>query len=244
VNLEGRTALVTGAARRLGRATALRLAARGARVAVHYGRSAAEAEAVAAEIRAGGGTAVTVAADLADPGAVIGLGEAVTAALGPVDVLVNNASRYVRTPLAHLDEAEWDAHLDVNLKAPYLLAVTLGRSMVARGSGKIVNIADIAARRPFRHYLPYSVSKAGLVALTRGLARELAPAVQVNCVVPGPVLPPEGTSEEARARILARTPLGRFGAPDDVAGAVLWLVEEGDFVTGSTLVVDGGRDLA
>jgi NAD(P)-dependent dehydrogenase (short-subunit alcohol dehydrogenase family) len=244
VKLAGRTALVTGAARRLGRATALRLAARGASVAVHYGRSEAEAEAVAAEIRAAGGTALTVAADLADPGAVVGLAEAVTAALGPVDVLVNNASRYVRTPLAGLDEREWDAHLDVNLKAPYLLAITLGRAMVARGAGKIVNIADVAARRPFLHYLPYSVSKAGLVALTRGLARELAPAVQVNCVAPGPVVPPEDLPEDARARILARTPLGRFGSPDDVAGAVLWLVEEGDFVTGSVLTVDGGRDLA
>jgi NAD(P)-dependent dehydrogenase (short-subunit alcohol dehydrogenase family) len=243
MNLAGRTALVTGAARRLGRAIAEDLAARGARVAVHYGTSAREAEAVIAGIRTGGGTAEGFAADLGDAAAVERLAADVTARLGPVDVLVNNASVYFRTPLASLGAAEWDRVMAVNLKAPYLLALALGRPMRARGEGKIVNLADVAADRPYPDYLPYGISKAGIVALTRGLARELAPAVQVNCVAPGPVLEPIDGTPSANAAILRRTPLGRFGAAADVAAAVRFLIEGSDFVTGTTVVVDGGRAL-
>ena len=243
MDLTGRTALVTGAALRVGRTIAMRLAARGARVAVHYGRSAAAASALVAELRAGGGAGEAFAADLTDAGAVVALAERVTAQLGPVDVLVNNASIYERTPFAELDVRAWDRHLAVNLRAPYLLALHLGRAMRAREAGKIVNIGDAGARRPYRDYLPYSVSKAAVIALTEGLAMELAPAVQVNCVAPGPILPPSGASTADEARILARTPLARFGGPDAVAAAVLYLLDA-DFVTGTTIVVDGGRSLA
>jgi pteridine reductase len=243
MELSGRTALVTGAALRVGRTIALRLAERGARVAVHYGRSAAAATVLVAELRAAGGTAEPFATDLTDAAAVVALAERVTAQLGPVDVLVNNASIYERTPLAGLDASAWDRHLAVNLTAPYLLSLHLGRAMHARGAGKIVSIGDAGTERPYRGYLPYSVSKAAVMALTRGLAMELAPAVQVNCVAPGPILPPSGASPKDEARILARTPLGRFGGPDAVAAAVLYLLDA-DFVTGTTIVVDGGRSLA
>ena len=242
MTLDGRVALVTGAARRLGRAIAGALAARGARVAVHYHRSGGEAEELVAAIRQADGTAEAFAADLALPAAVEDLAAAVTERLGPVDVLVNNASVFYPTPLATVGEGEWDDTMGVNLKAPYLLSLRLGRAMRTRGAGKIVSLADIAAFRPFRDYLPYSVSKAGLVALTEGLARLLAPEVQVNCIAPGPILPPEEWGEAERARVVARTPLARFGAPADVVAAVLYLVES-DFVTGTTLVVDGGRAL-
>ncbi len=241
--LAARTALVTGGARRLGRAIALALAERGARVAVHYRTSVTEGAALVAEIRARGGEAEGFAADLADAAAVEELARAVTARFGGLDVLVNNASVFYRTPLATLGEGEWDENLAVNLKAPYLLSLRLGREMRARGAGKIVNIADVAAFRPSRDYLPYCVSKAGLVALTQGLARALAPAVQVNCIAPGPILPPAGATEAECAAILAHMPLGRFGSPADVA-AVVYLVEGTDFVTGTTVVVDGGRVLA
>ena len=150
----------------------------------------------------------------------------VTARLGPVDVLVNNASVFYRTPLADLGEREWDDNLDVNLKAPYLLSLRLGRAMRDRGAGKIVNIGDADAERPYRDYLPYCVSKAALATLTRGLAKVLAPAVQVNCVAPGPILPPAAASAEEQARIIRRTPLGRFGGPDEVVVAVLYLLGE------------------
>jgi pteridine reductase len=237
MNLAGRTALVTGAARRLGRAIAEDLARAGARVAVHYHQSAGEAADVVASIRAHGGTAEAFAADLADGAAVVSLAEAV----GPVDVLVNNASVFFPTPLATLGEADWDRILAVNLKAPFLLARTLGRAMQARGAGKIVNLADSTADRPAPGYLPYGVSKAALVALTRGLARELAPAVQVNCVAPGPVLEPIDGSPTAA--IIRRTPLGRLGSAADVVAAVRFVIDGSDFVTGSTVVVDGGRAL-
>ena len=242
MELSGRTALVTGAAQRVGRTIATRLAEHGARVAVHYGRSAGAAAALVAELRAGGHETEAFAADLADPAAAVALAERVTTALGPVAVLVNNASIYERTPLATLDADAWQRHLAVNLTAPYLLALQLGRAMAARGAGKIVNIGDAGADPPNRGYLPYAVSKAGVAALTRGLAKELAPAVQVNCVAPGPILPPPGATEDQEARILARTPLGRFGGPDAIASAVLYLLQA-DFVTGTTLVVDGGRSL-
>jgi NAD(P)-dependent dehydrogenase (short-subunit alcohol dehydrogenase family) len=243
MNLAGRTALVTGAARRLGRAIAEDLAAAGARIAVHYRHSAAEAEAVVDGIRRRGGTAEGFAADLADPTAVEGLAATVVERLGPIDVLVNNASVYVRTPIDRVGAAEWDEVMNVNLKAPFLLALGLGRGMQARGAGKIVNLADIAADRPDPDYLPYGISKAGIVALTRGLAAALAPQVQVNCVAPGPVLEPIDASPATTAAILRRTPLGRFGAAADVAAAVRFLITGSDFVTGTTVVVDGGRAL-
>jgi len=239
----GRAALVTGAGRRLGRAIAEGLAARGARVAVHYGRSAADAASVAASIRAKGGDAEVFGADLTDAAAIERLAGAVSEYFGPVDILVNNAAVFYRTPLPALSEREWDETFGVNLRAPFLLSLRLGREMRARGIGKIVNIGDGGASRPYRDHLPYGVSKAGVTALTQGLAKALAPEVQVNCVAPGPILPVAGTTAEEQVRILERTPLGRFGSPEDVVAAVLFLIEGSDFVTGTTVVVDGGRAL-
>lgn len=243
MNVAGRSALVTGAGRRIGRAIAERLAASGARVAVHYHKSRADAEAVAAAIRSRGGEAESFTADLAEARQVTGLADAVSARLGPIDILVNNASVFYRTPLTELGERVWDENLAVNVKAPYLLALRLGRVMQARGLGKIINIGDGGAERPYRDHLPYCVSKAALVALTEGLAKALAPAVQVNCIAPGPILPAVDSSAEEQAAIVRRTLLKRFGSPDDIAAAVLFLVEGSDYVTGTTLVVDGGRAL-
>jgi NAD(P)-dependent dehydrogenase (short-subunit alcohol dehydrogenase family) len=243
VTIVGRTVLVTGAARRLGRAIAEHLAANGARVAVHYRGSAADAAEVVAGIRARGGEAEAFAADLADAAAVARLADAVAARFGAVDALVNNASVFYPVSFDDVGEREWDDNLAVNLKAPYLLSLRLGRAMRTRGSGKIVNVTDSMADRPHPTYLPYGVAKAGLVALTRGLARAFAPEVQVNAVAPGPILPPEGASAELIARLRARTPAGRFGEPADVAAAVLYLIEASAFVTGTVITVDGGRQV-
>ena len=239
----GRWALVTGGARRVGRAIACELAAAGANVLVHHHTSAVEATAVVREVEALGRDAAAVQADLADPAAVHALADEAERRSGGVAILVNNASNYLRTPWASLDERVWDLSLAVNLKAPYLLSVALGGPMRARGEGTIVNLVDWSAERPYRDYLPYSVSKAGLICLTRALARELAPAVRVNAVAPGPVLLPNGTSPDRADAIRRATPLG-IGSPHAVARAVRFLVEDATFTTGTVVHVDGGRAIA
>ena len=163
---------------------------------------------------------------------------------GGLAVLVNSAANYLRVPFDHLTEAVWDASLDTNLKAPFLLSWSVGRAMRARGAGRIINIADWAGERPYRDYLPYCVSKAGVICLTKALAKELAPEVTVNAIAPGPVMPPEDMGEAERQAIVRATPLRRLGAPEDIARCVRFLAEEADFTTGSTYYVDGGRLIA
>ena len=184
MELRGRWGLVTGAAKRIGRSIALALAGRGLNVIVHYNASADAAAATVREIEALGVRALALHADLGRGDDVARLAREAEARSGGVDVLVNNASNYLRAPFDELTEAIWDASLDVNLKAPFLLAWHLGRAMRTRGRGRIVNLADWAGERPYADYLPYCVSKAGVVSLTKALAKALAPAVQVNAVAP------------------------------------------------------------
>ena len=163
-------------------------------------------------------------------------------AFGRIDILVNSAAIFYRTPFATVTEADWDRFLTVNLKAPFLLCRRAGELMSRQGSGKIVNVADIAGAKVWAEYIPYSISKAGLLALTTGLAKALAPAVQVNAIAPGTVLLPDGSSAEERERALARVPLKRLGSPEDIARAAVYLIQS-DFVTGEVLSVDGGQRL-
>ena len=235
---------MTGAAKRVGRVIALELAGRGMHVAVHYHTSAEAAAATVREIDALGVRACALGADLSQAAEVARLAAEAEAQSGGLAVLVNSASNYLRVPFERLTEAVWDASLDTNLKAPFLLAWHLGRAMQTRGSGHIVNLADWAAERPYRDYLPYCVSKAGVICITKELAKELAPEVQVNAVAPGPVMPPEGMSAAEREAIARATPLGRLGTPEDVARCVRFLVEEASFSTGATFYVDGGRLIA
>lgn len=243
MKLEGRAALVTGAGRRLGRAMALALAEDGADIAVHYHGSAAEAEEVVAEARSLGRRAVAVCADVRDGAALAEAVASVESAFGRLDVLVNSASVFERVAWNDIDQEHWEREIDVNLSGPFRLCRLTAPLLRTDGGGLIVNLVDPSGIRPWRHFLAHSVSKAGLVALTRGLARELAPDVRVNAICPGPVLWPESYSEAERAAVLAKVPLGRAGSPDDVVRALRYLVAA-EYTTGDILHVEGGRLLS
>ena len=238
-SIEGQTALVTGGARRIGRAIVLALAEAGVPLVIHYHRSDGAAEATAAEAREQGVNAVTFSANLSAPGAGEVMFDQATAAVGPIDILVNNASTFVRSDLTSCSEEELNANIRLHAVTPLMLA----RRLAAPGRpGSIINLLDTRVARPDPAYAAYSLSKRMLADLTAMLALELAPAIRVNGVAPGPILPPEGadaTTMEARVRAL---PLERSGDPEDIAAAVLFLLRS-SFITGQTVYVDGGSHL-
>jgi pteridine reductase len=238
VELQGRGALVTGGARRIGRAICLALAGRGVRVAIHYRSSEAEARELATQCPG----SVVLKADLANPGERARLVPEAADRLGRLDYLVNNASIYEAATLPEIDDLLWERSLAINLTAPFFLARDAGLRMRATGGGAIVNLTDWGTERPYPHRLPYFAAKAGLEAATRGLARALAPEVRVNAVAPGPILLPEDAGPEMHDAIRKATPLGRLGGPEAVASATLFLLCH-EFVTGEILRVDGGRAL-
>lgn len=239
MELAGRVALVTGAGHRVGRALAVALGGRGMRVAVHYRSDAAQADETCGLVREGGGVAQAFRFDLAERGAPEALVAAVVEHFGALDVLVNSAAVMVRTPVGEVTEEQWDAMFAVNLRAPFFCAQAAAPHLRARG-GAIVNIADLAAYETWPAYVPHGITKAGVVQMTRALARTLAPEIRVNGIAPGTVLLPEGWNEAADERLRSTTPLGRHGSPEDVAQALLYLLDA-NFVTGETIVVDGGR---
>ncbi len=236
--------LVTGAARRIGAAIARRLHAEGARVALHCNRSRVEAEVLAAQLNAKrAGSAVVVQADLLDLAALPRLVDEVVSAFGRLDALVNNASSFYATPFGRIGEREWQDLIGTNLRAPLFLSQAAA-ARLRETRGAIVNIVDIHAERPLPGFLVYSVAKAGLAGLTRALAMEMGPEVRVNGVSPGAILWPDGGQHfdvAERERIAATTPLARIGSPEDVAGAVKYLLFDAPFVTGQVIAVDGGR---
>ena len=238
--------LITGAARRVGAAIARRLHEAGARVVVHCHRSRAEADALAGELNARrAASCAVVQADLLDLASLAKLAEDAHRAFGRLDALVNNASSFFATPFGRITAREWEDLVGTNLRAPLFLAQAASPHLRSAG-GAIVNIVDIHADRPLREHAVYSIAKAGLAALTRSLAIELAPEVRVNGVAPGAILWPEGGKHFApreRERITSQTPLGRVGHPDDIAGAVKYLLFDAPFVTGQVLAVDGGRGI-
>jgi len=240
VTLEGRAALVTGAGRRVGQAIALGLARAGCDVAVHVHGTADGGRDTVEQIRTLGRAAEAVAADLADPHAAAALaGRAAGLLGGRLDILVNSAAIMVKQAVAEVTPESWNQTLDLNLRAPFF--VTQGAVPYLRASrGRVVNLADVAGFEPWPQYVPHCVSKAGVVMLTKGLARALAPDILVNAVAPGAVLLPEDWDDKARAHFAETTPVGRLGTPDDVVQAVLYLLTA-DYVTGTVLIVDGGR---
>lgn len=245
MKLKGKTALVTGAAKRVGREIALGLARRGANIVVHYNTSASDARRAVAEIERLGVEAIAVKADQANARQVHAAVAKAVRRFGAIDVLVTSAAVYKKTPFDTLTENDWDYHIDANLKGPFLFALEVGRHMKTRGiAGKIVTFADWAAIRPYANYLPYCVSKAGVICLTKSLAKALGPKVQVNAIAPGPVLLPPEFTEAERQEVIDSTIVKRIGSPRDIVNSVLFLIEGSDFITGHTLVVDGGRLIA
>jgi pteridine reductase len=233
-------ALVTGGARRLGRAIALRLARDGFNIAIHYHRSRADAESTADELRALGVEAVLAQGDLADvPSAERVVAEA-AAAWGRLDVLINNAAAFFPTAIGSVSEAEWDALIDTNLKGPFFCAQRAAAEMRRGGGGVIINVADTGIEIAWRGYTPYLIGKAGVAQMTYGLAKELAPEIRVNAVAPGPILLPDEHTDEERERAARNTLLRRIGGAEAIAGAVSYLVHA-EYVTGVVLPVDGGQ---
>jgi pteridine reductase len=239
MNLENKLALVTGAGVRVGRAIALALADAGMNVAVHYAHSSKEADDTVAEIRKRGRKAESFAAALDRPGEPEKLIAGVVSKMGAPDLLVNSAAIMQRTPVGEVTYEQWDATMSLNLRAPFFLAQAAAKVMRPRG-GVIINIADLAAFETWSGYIPHSISKAGVVQMTRALAHALGPEIRVNAIAPGVVLLPEGWAEDSAKHLIETTPLKRLGTPDDVTQALLYLVRA-DFVTGETIIVDGGR---
>ncbi len=240
--LRDRVAVVTGGGHRLGAAITLALADAGCNVAINYRASAAAAEATATAARSKGVNAVTVQADGACAVDVARLLDTVLAAFNRVDILVANAGAFRRTPIATVSAADWDAMLIDNLRTTFLCTQRFGLHMRRHTGGSMITLADVAGLDPWPEYLPYSIAKAGVIALTRALAKDLAPTVRANAIAPGPVLFPDDFDPALQRREVQRTLLRRAGDPANVADAVVALARN-DYVTGVVLPVDGGRSL-
>ncbi|MDE2836100.1 MAG: 3-oxoacyl-[acyl-carrier-protein] reductase [Chloroflexota bacterium] len=245
--LSGQRALVTGASRGIGRAVALRLASEGASVALNYNSGRDEAEAVAAEIVAAGGSAVTLQGNVADAAQAEALVEAAVGALGGLDVLVNNAGITRDNLLMRLSEEDWDAVIDTNLKGVFLCTKAAIRPMLRQRSGRIVNMSSVVALTGNPGQANYTAAKAGLIGFTRTVAREVASrGITVNAIAPGFIATQmvDSIPEDLQAQIRERIPLGAFGTPEDVAGCVAFLVSaDAAYITGQVLSIDGGLGL-
>ncbi|MBU1702725.1 MAG: SDR family oxidoreductase [Candidatus Eisenbacteria bacterium] len=251
MELKGCVTLVTGGGRRIGKAIVEHLAGRGALVAIHYHTSSVEAKSLAAGLQKKGLKGLPFRADLSRPAAIEELVRRIEKRLGPVSVLINSASIYQMTSPHQFSVSEWDRVMAVNLRAPALLSRAVGPKMKKAGQGVIINLGDWSIQRPYAGYAAYAASKAGLEALTKVLARELAPEVRVNMISPGAILPPAGAltlkknaKMTAKIKMMAEAAvLKRMGRPADIAETVLFLIERSDFTTGINLLVDGGRNL-
>jgi NAD(P)-dependent dehydrogenase (short-subunit alcohol dehydrogenase family) len=240
-SLRGRVALVTGAAKRLGRSIALHLAEQGADVVIHYRASRPQAEDAVAQIKRLGRRAIALRADLSRVFEIKRLFEDTAQNFGRLDVLVNSAANFLHTKFETTTEETWDASLNANLKAPFFCSQVAAPLLKQSGRGVIINFSDVGGLLAWPGYIPHCVSKAGIVMLTRCLAKALAPEIRVNAIAPGTITMP-GDPPEMEADFIKRAPLQRSGKPADVAAAVSFLIHS-EFMTGQLLVLDGGRTL-
>lgn len=236
MNLQDKTVLITGGAKRLGSALVEGFAEAGARVAFTYRQSEAEAEALTKKIPHTWATAC----DLGELSSVKKIVDEVSKKFGSIDVLITSASDFYSTPFDSITEEDWHHFIKVNLTGSFFFSWQVGLEMKKRKTGRIIHIADWAAEKPYKNYLPYTISKSGILGLTRGLALELAPDVLVNAISPGPVLPPEAATSDQKRMLAESVPLKRLGSPADVVAASLYLARQ-DYTTGTILPVEGGR---
>lgn len=242
--LDGRVAVITGGAKRLGNAIAHALHQEGAQLVIHYRSSKHSAEALVQELNAlRAGSAVAICCDLLDTATLPQLIAQTLTHFGRLDILVNNASSFYPTPIGSITEQHWEELLGSNLKAPLFLAQAAAPAL-RQSQGLILNMVDIHAQRPLPSYTVYSIAKAGLATLTKSLARELGPDIRVNGIAPGPVLWPEQQmSAELQQEIISKTALKRQGSPLDIARAALFFAKDAPYVTGQILAIDGGRSI-
>ena len=238
--LEGRVGLVTGAGHRVGRALAVALGKEKMSVAVHFNSSASEANETVRLIESEGGKAKTFQFDLSQRDAPEKLIDAVMKQFGSLDVLINSAAIMKRHSFGSITVDDWDETMNLNLRSPFFVAQAASRAMT--NGGAIVNIADLAAFETWPSYIPHSMSKSGVVKMTEGMAKVLAPSIRVNAIAPGAVLLPDDWSETIGERIVDTTPLRRLGEPQDVVDAMLYLLKA-NYITGDTIIVDGGRHI-
>ena len=241
--LQDQVAVVTGAGRRMGRVIALALARAGANVVVHYNESKEGAQATLREIESLGGRAVAARADVSRPKQVAALFRAVEKRFGRLDLLVNNAGIFFPVKWDKLSEDDWDKILGINLKGAFFCAQAAARIMQRQGHGRIVIISSLGGLQAWPDYIHYCASKAGVISLTRSLAKALAPHIQVNSVAPGTILFPGERRDARMEKIIRSTPLRKAGRPEDIAEMVLFLASRSDFITGQVFVVDGGKSI-
>jgi pteridine reductase len=242
MELDGKVAIVTGGAVRLGRALALALAEQGARLVIHYGSSAGPAQETMTEIKAMGSDALAVQADFSQSGQAPSIVERAVAHFGQVDILVNSAAIFEPGKWDDTTEANWDRHFAINLKSPFFLSQAFAKHVGPERAGHIVNIADWRGVRPGIGHVAYTLTKAGLIAMTKSLALALAPNIQVNAIAPGMILPPPGKDPSYLERQASQIPAQRVGSPQEIAQALLFLLRS-DFVTGELIFVTGGQHL-
>lgn len=244
MELKDRVVLITGGAKRVGKAIALALAEEGAKFVINFRSSEKEAKETKKDLESLGADVYLIRGDLTKVEKAHEVVDKTVEHFGRIDVLVNNAALFYKTPIFDVQGKDWDAFFNINLKAVFFTSQRAAKYMLEKGDGKIINIADWAGIRPYTDYIPYCVSKGGVITLTKALARTLAPKIQVNAVAPGPVMVPDDLPEDEKREILEKTPLKRFGSPRDIAEAVKFLITGTDFATGTILLVDGGRLIA
>ncbi|MFZ0391171.1 MAG: SDR family oxidoreductase [Calditrichia bacterium] len=243
MQIKNQIVLITGSAHRVGKQIALTLAHKGAKVVLHYHSSKDAARQTFHEVKAINTEALLVQGNISHKADWLRMRDEILDSFGRIDILVNNAAIFYSTPFFEIQEKDWQKFMDINLKGAFLGSQVMGEVMIRQKKGKIINITDVSAENIWPGYIPYCISKAGVAALTKGLAKALAPHITVNAVAPGTILLADNYNEEEEELLLRKTPLQRIGDPRDIANTVLFLIEGSDFVTGTTIKVDGGRSI-